>query len=104
MVSQRENYIATHMWIRLGIYQSNMPVDTLGHLKATCMWIPLDISKATRMWIHLDILKHHACGYPWTSLTQHACQHAVDTLGHFYGNIHVYAHGHFPNQHASGYP
>ena len=87
MVYQRENHIATQMWIRLGIYQSNMHVDTLGHflapcmwipfdilksnmhvdtrghLKATCMWIPLDISKATRMWIHLNILKHQACEY-----------------------------------------
>ena len=96
MVSQRENHIATHMWIRLGIYQSNMHVDTLGHLlatcvwipfdipksnmhvdtlghlKATCMWIPLDISKATRMRIQLDILKHHACGYAWTFLRLHA--------------------------------
>ena len=55
MVSQRENHIATQMWIRLGIYQSNMHVDTLGHLLATCVWIPFDIPKSN---MHVDTLGH----------------------------------------------
>ena len=43
--------LATCVWIPFDIPESNMHVDTLGHLKATCMWIPLDISKATRIFL-----------------------------------------------------